>query len=184
MAGRCGERALNPRTFPPADYLEECFLYDECSGKLFWKRRPRKHFVNENAFAVWNSRFAGKEALYVDAHGYGIVRLDGVNRKVHRVIWKLKTGEEPPVTIDHADRNKTNNRWKNIRAATYSQNNMNKALPLPRSGHHGVYRQNGRWSAGISTPKGPVSIGVFTTKEEAVRARKAKVAELYGEFAK
>ena len=75
----------------------------------------------------------------------------GVNRKqypCHRVIWAWVTGEWPTDLVDHKDLDKINNRWKNLREATFSQNRAN-ILPYKnnKSGFKGIswYKPANKW---------------------------------------
>jgi len=158
---------------PPQDELEKLFRYDGETGKLFWKKRPRPRFTTDGAHKSWNIRFADKEAFTTLCNGH----LRGIYQKqnyyAHRVIWKLKTGDEPP-EIDHIDGNPTNNAWKNLRAANRAINNRN----VPRradnsSGVTGVTSRGDRWIAQIMARGQVRHLGVYATKEEAAAARKA-----------
>jgi hypothetical protein len=102
----------------------------------------------------------------------------------HRVIWKMITGEEPPRIIDHSDRDKGNNRWSNLRAATPAQNGANRERALPPSGFYGVHKHKNKnkWVAQAGG-KGTRYIGIFDSPEEANAAREKAMREIYGEFA-
>ena len=168
---------MKPRKLPSLEYLRECFLYDEHSGKLFWKNRPRKHFASIREWKRWNTRYAGGEAFpETTKHGHKRGRLDGKTLLAHRVVWKVVVGSEPPDVIDHKDRDEANNRWQNLRETTHAQNAVNRGVS-------GVHSQCGRWRARATLPGGKrVHIGYFGTREEAMAARKAKNLELHGEF--
>jgi hypothetical protein len=165
---------------PSQKYLRECFTVKR-NGKLFWKRsRPAEHFVNSNMHAIWKNRCAGKLAGV--AHlGYRDIGLDGKRYRAHRIIWKMVTGEEPPKILDHADRDKTNSRFKNLRAASSSQSACNKNLRKDNiSGLKGVYPHT--WVAQIATKGAHFYLGVFKSKEEAHAAYQTAARKLHGRF--
>lgn len=87
-------------------------------------------------------------------------------------------------TIDHVDRNPANNRWANLRPATYREQTWNQRVRRKNntSGFRGVIRSGGRWRAGISKDGVTHHLGVFDTLGEAVAAYEAKARELHGEF--
>ena len=172
------------RALPPLIYLKECFLYERETGKLYWKYRPKAHFVNSAVAQMWNTRFAGREAFCTSSRGYRAGHLDNAYCAAHRVIWKLVTGDEPPDIIDHVDRNKANNRWSNLRAATAPENCVNLERPVPPSGFSGVHKHKnkGKWVAQAGG-KGARYIGIFDSPEEASAARAKAMREIYGEFA-
>lgn len=101
----------------------------------------------------------------------------GVNRI--SMIWKLVTGEDPTAIIDHKDRDSRNNRWRNLREATKSQNNINSTVKL------GVTfdRARNKWQAYVKVRGKNRHLGRFDTKIEALTIRAKTARELYGEFA-
>ncbi|MEZ0081757.1 hypothetical protein ABIF72_004231 [Bradyrhizobium japonicum] len=72
---------------------------------------------------------------------------------VHRLVWKMVTGEEPVGYIDHIDGNRFNNAWANLRDVTHDQNMWNaKLFHNNTSGYRGVsfIQSHGMWRAAIS----------------------------------
>jgi hypothetical protein len=166
-----------PTVLPPHKFLKECFRYERSTGKVFWKKRPAKHFSSACEHKRWNTRYAGVEAFLQetkDGHLRG--GLEKVQYLAHRIIWKMVTGKEPPDIIDHKDRDEKNNRWKNLRSATTVKNCIN-------NDSDGVSVQRGRWRARITTGSQRVHVGYFASREEAVKARKQKNRALNGAFA-
>jgi hypothetical protein len=167
------------KLLPPREYLRACLDYDPATGVLTWKQRPREHFATTNAWAIWNSRFAGNLAGCHDDKGYLVVTLTH-RYKAHRVIWKWMTGEEPPETLDHKGRDPGNNRWSNLRPATTTEQNWNQG---DASSQRGVSRlPSGRYRAEISIDGTNRHLGTFDTPEEAAAAWKTAARELHGEF--
>lgn len=171
-----GKRA--PTKFlPPIEYLRECFAYDHETGVLTWKHRPEEHFASKAIWATWNRQNANRPAGLIDSLGYCVVHL-GRRYRVHRIIWKLMTGEEPPKTIDHRDRNSANNAWNNLRAATMSQQNFNAQMPVGMTGCRGVTKEkNGRYGARIKFDGVRRRLGSFDTIEEASAAYETAARE-------
>jgi hypothetical protein len=65
---------------------------------------------------------------WLTGDGYRTVRVDGKCYLLHRVIFLYTHGYLPDGlyrTVDHEDRDKSNNRPGNLRDVTKSQNNMN-----------------------------------------------------------
>lgn len=90
-------------------------------------------------------------------------------------------------SIDHIDGNGLNNRRSNLRAATASQNQANKAKQkTPTSSRFkGVAKTKaGRWRAEVTCQKVVYRLGTFQTEHEAASAYDAKAKELFGEYAK
>jgi len=84
--------------------------------------------------------------------GYITTSLYGNTVQIARIIWLLMTGEYPD-TIDHINRNRTDNRWDNLRSVSQSENNFNRKMKSTnRSGVTGVCRQSktGLWIAYFS----------------------------------
>ncbi len=173
------------RKLPPVKYLDECFLYEPLTGKLFWRNRPRKHFRTTATFKMWNGRWASKEAFHTGKRGYRTGSLDSSYCAAHRVIYKIMLRKEPPPVLDHRDRNTGNNRWKNIRPATKPQNGVNRAvLAANACGHTGVHKHKNknRWVAQLGVLRGKRYLGIFDSKEKAARVRNAAAKKHYGEF--
>ena len=98
---------------------------------------------------------------------------------VHRVVWKIVTGQDPNV-IDHINGDGTDNRWENLRSVTIAQNTLNRSLSSNnRSGVSGVCSVDGRWRATIRGGRNKIILGEYKTFEEAVAARKI-AEEKYG----
>ena len=166
------------KTLPSTKLLRECFRHERSTGKLFWRKRPLRHFKNPTWGKHWNCRWADKEAASVTSSGHLTVRLFNVAYKVHRVIWKLVKGIEPPPMLDHRDRKPNSNKDTNLRPTSYAQNTIN------RSKQAGLKRtRNGTWEARVHKDKKYIHLGTFRLKSEAVAARKRAASELHGEFA-
>jgi hypothetical protein len=105
----------------------------------------------------------------------------------HRIIWKVMTGNDPDVLVDHKDRNGQNNRWENLRAANDAENVRNAKLSSANtSGIKGVTfdKQTQRWLAQIVVNYRNIKVGRFDSLDDAAAAVAAKRLEVHGQFAR
>jgi HNH endonuclease len=124
----------------------------------------------------------GKIAGSLDNNGYVVIRIDRAIYKAHRLAWFYMTGAWPKTTIDHINLEPADNRWVNLREASFSQNNANRGPRGDcRSGVKGVTRSaNGkRWVAHAFNKY----IGTFDTIEQARDAYQEHAKQRHGEFA-
>lgn len=172
------------RQLPSTKYLRQCFTYAPMTGELRWKKRPRGHFSIKRIWALFNTRDAGTIAGCIVPDGYRDVGLCLAVWPAHRLIWKLVTGKEPPLTIDHIDGDRANNRWANLRPATKTRQSWNSGLRKNNtSGQRGVrFQANGKPYATITANGQRRHLGTFNTIEEASAAYEAAARELHGEF--
>jgi hypothetical protein len=170
---------------PAIAELRELFEYDPDTGILRWKVRPRHHFKNEGAWKAWNTRYAGSITGCSDKLGYLRTNIRGTPHLTHRLIWALHYGEWVDY-IDHENRVPGDNRIKNLRAATSSQNQHNLAASSHnKSGFKGVswHKATRKWRATIFVNWKQTYLGLFATAEEAYAAYCKAAAELHGDFA-
>lgn len=111
----------------------------------------------------------------------GYVRL-GIGNKVyhgHRLAFLYMTGEIPK-EIDHINRNRSDNRWCNLRPVTSTENSMNHPRRVDNTtGITGVsFVQNRYWTR-IQVNRKSITLGRFKTLEEAATARK-EAERFYG----
>src|SRR3990167_1291618 len=126
----------------------------------------------------WNQKKTKNKGTYV--MGW----INGKKISLHNFILNKKF-------IDHINMNGLDNRKKNLRLATASQQNMNKALQKNnKSGVRGVIFHpkvvNGKlysyWEASIAKDKKRIFLGCFIKKEDAIEARKLAEKMLFGKF--
>lgn len=160
------------KPLPSVETLKEIFDYNPETGLLVWKNRT-------------NSRnWAGKEAGTKHNQGYKKVTVYGETYLIHRIIWKLVTGNEAE-EIDHIDGVRANNKVENLRAVTAAENHKNTQKSSKNtSGVTGVLFENRTRKpvARIKVNGVTISLGTFDTFEAAVFARKA--AEIKYKFHK
>lgn len=151
------------------------FTYDPDTGLLWY----RDDYRCSGLTAAARSKPAGT----FDRHGYGKV---GVCQQViglHRVIWMMMYGAIPDgYTIDHRDRNPSNNRLDNLRLATRAEQQQNRSRVssgFPR----GVRARRGRWVGTVKANGETFNAGSFDTMEQAEEAVIELRTLLHGEFA-
>lgn len=166
---------------PSAKQVRDLFDYDAHTGIL--TRRVYRHGGK-------GPPIYGRLATTHDkSTGYLKCNVENRNWLAHRVIWLWVTGEWPTSNIDHDDTDKTNNRWKNLRVATQSQNIGNSKHRINNtSGYKGVFFCEGNktnpWRAVISAHGQTHHLGYFSDQMLAVAAYDHAAIRLFGEFAR
>jgi hypothetical protein len=161
------------KPLPPVEVLREHFHYDPDTGVVRrLKKSARRHVVGEEVGSAQSCR--GYRTYLTTQFQYQVVKL-------HRLAWKLHTGEEPPRKIDHANGDYSDNRWVNLRPCTPRLNAANWERPSQHL--RGTYlRSNGRWQASGSEEGRRVHLGTFGTMEEAHQAHVQWSLKTFGEF--
>ncbi|RBP03802.1 HNH endonuclease [Roseiarcus fermentans] len=155
------------------DRLREVLAYDPATGSWTW-------LVTNS-----NRARAGSLAGWA-ADGYVNIKVDGRVYRAHVLAWFYMTGSWPETHVDHRDRDRSNNRWRNLREATHSQNLSNcKVRKDNASGARGVSWDvgHGKWRAYGNVDGKRHNIGYFEKKDDAVAARRRWAESSFGEFA-
>jgi hypothetical protein len=143
------------------DYLKELLSYDPASGLFAWK-------VDQG------SAKAGSVAATKATNGYLVVMVDKKYQSLHRLAFAFM-GREVPDCVDHINGNRTDNRWKNLRAATAIENARNQRLHRTNStGLPGVtWDQRSRWRAYGYLSGRYLALGRYQSLLDAAAARKS-----------
>ena len=92
----------------------------------------------------------------------------------HRLAFLYMTGKLPHKVVDHIDRNKTNNKWENLRSVTQAENGRNTNLRKDNSsGVKGVWysKRDNLWYARCWLKGKAIKLGSYKVKEDAIQAR-------------
>lgn len=143
--------------------LNEMFSYDQSSGALI--RKPGGRGVK-----------AGSTVGFSNSSGYRYVYVSGKYRGEHCVIWEMHHGEIPDgMEIDHINSVRSDNRIENLRLVSHTENM--KKLMMYRNNTSGItgvsiHKQSGKWQATIRFQGKKRFLGLFTSVEDAIKARK------------
>jgi len=169
------------------EYIRKILAYDPETGNLVWLRRELRAGF-ERIDKGWNKRFAGcPVAFRRHRHGHGQIEIHCKNFMLHRVAWVHYYGEWPRGHLDHINGDPSDNRIRNLREATQSQNMMNAAIRSDnRSGVKGVSwsKKEMRWYAYINKNKKMISLGRYESLEDAIVARLNGEKIYHGDFAR
>jgi hypothetical protein len=155
--------------------LRELLRYDPRTGKFRWRVRKRS---NHNPGDIAGCRVRSD---------FWCIHINGRRYQAHQLAWLYMKGAWGRPVIDHRDGNSLNNRWRNLRLTTRSNNAANRRrLRSNTSGFKGVVfnRQRGNWKAQITKEGRRYYLGSYATAEKAHAAYVAKARELFGEFAR
>lgn len=169
-------------TLPSADYLWKLFHYDPDTGSLTWKQRETADFKTIYAYRAHLLR-VGTEAGSKSPRNPKQVLVNGRLWLAHRLIFKMMTGRDTELVIDHANGNPRDNRWSNLREATRSQNAQNskrrKTNSLDAKGI--APKRMARGMAYQVTVNGRY-IGIYDSLHDAKIARDVAAKILHGDF--
>ena len=128
---------------------------------------------------------------YISSRGYKMFNFRPTPRSnktgilSHRVIFYIRNGYLPKC-VDHANHDKLDNSSSNLRAATLSQNQMNRRSSKRSSSKYlGVSwnKSHEKWTSQISIEGESKYLGYYTSETEAAQAYNTAAAKHFGEFA-
>lgn len=127
------------------------------------------------------SGYRWKALVTKTGHTYAFRLEKGQAILMHREILAAPVG----LQVDHEDGDGLNNRRKNIRLATPTQNQANRGMDRRNKLQlKGVYTAKGRFRASIKPDGRTIHLGSYATPEEASAAYQGAAKVLWGEFAK
>lgn len=145
--------------------LKRLLAYNAKTGEFRWRESR-------------GGRRKGDLAGSLDDKGYRVIRLNRVLYRAHRLVWLLHTGELPEI-VDHINHERDDNRFKNLRAVTTSENNANMDMRSDnKSGFKGVSFHKGskRWVAKLQGK----TLGYFNSPEQAAECYQAAARQQFG----
>jgi len=163
------------------EYLKSILYYDPLTGDFVWTRSSKNNQHEAGTIAGYTPTYGGSE-------GYVMIGIDGEHYRAHRLAFLYITGTIP-AHVDHEDRNRSNNKWDNLRCADKQSNAANVGIRSDNtSGYKGVsYRSDKnrtkKWRAHIYKNGKQIVLGTYHTKIEAAKAHDEAAIILFGEFA-
>lgn len=179
---------------------------DPASPKRRWVRKPvpedrRVRVSGELAHIPLTRGFVAvidaADAHLVEGHTWRCISSAGHNYAARSVkhkdhveiiyLHRLLTDAPAGMTVDHRDNDGLNNRRKNLRLATTSQNGMNAGPQKNNTtGFKGVSLvvRNGKYAAVIIADRKHYNLGHFPTPQEAHAAYQGAAKVLHGKFAR
>lgn len=163
------------------DVARQLLDYDPVTGIFVWRARDENIPGNKS----WNARLEGKAAGAIKrSTGYVVIAVFNRGYLAHRLAFLLMTGEWPEENVDHVNGIRSDNRWANLRPATYQQNAWNT------QGYGALRRKGVSWHARDRKYQALIrvhgrnrSLGYFETADEAEAAYNAEAERLRGEYA-
>lgn len=154
--------------------LRRLLEYDPATGIFRWLVDGRNQYQN-----------MGEVAGCLCTDGRVRIGIGGKQYLASRVAVLYMTGRWPIALVDHKNRNTADNRWRNLRQATCSQNIANSKMKNSnRLGFKGVVFCSGSYRARIKVNYRSVHLGRFNTAEKAHAAYVAAAKKYFGDFAR
>jgi hypothetical protein len=158
------------KPLPTPEKLWDLFALNPLTGKLFWRSNPSNSCAPDGLVG------------HTDKRGYIQLSIKRQKYLAHRIIRAWVDGKDPGETeLDHADRNKCNNQPWNIRACTYSQNQVN--VTHVKGYCRQIIGKKVKYVTRIMVNKQSIFLGHFGTAEEARTCYIEAKRRLFGEFA-
>jgi hypothetical protein len=105
----------------------------------------------------------------------------GDNILLHRFIMNCSNNK----VVDHINKDKLDNRKNNLRICEQTHNLMNSKISKDnKSGYKGVgfHKPSKKWRARITVDKKTIYLGLFNSKEDAIKARREAEIKYFGEY--
>jgi hypothetical protein len=151
------------------------------TGECHWKvANSNRVKVGDRAGTIWKDPYV--EGLY-----YRYITIDRKRYLEHIIIWFFVHNKWPSRDLDHRNRNGLDNRIKNLRLATGTQNGGNTIIPKNNtSGRKGVYwnKKRKKWIANIGYKRKYFSSKGYDNREEAYQWYCNMHKKLFKEFSR
>ena len=128
---------------------------------------------------IWNVSKSGNNGIgsvagNISSQGYRVITVNGKEYRAARLAFLYMEGYFPEYEVDHVNRNKSDDMWKNLKHVSHSCNMKNRGVMRNnKSGIPGVqlYKADGTWAVVISSNKKRFFCGYFQSFKDAVVAR-------------
>lgn len=151
--------------------LQQLLRYDPETGVWTW-------LVARN----WRTKAGDTAGCVNKSDGRLYLKINSTRYSASRLAWFYMTGRLPKKDVDHHDGDKRNNRWRNLRIATRTQNAGNSRGRVALKGVTQV--RTGKYTAQIQKKMRKKHLGTFDTAEEAHAAYVFAAQKMYGRFAR
>lgn len=140
--------------------LKELVNYDPNTG-IFTVAKNRK-----------GSRNKVGDVLGSNSNGYIEMQLDAKRYYAHRLAHLFMTGILPIDSVDHINRDKSDNRFVNLRIVSHIQNMQNDIKPRSHGSLkcRGIYKYKNQFRAKIVCNSKQIHLGTFASMQEASNA--------------
>lgn len=171
------------------NWFAERISYCPETGAFTWKTRNR----GTRGDAIFNAKFAGKEAGSIGKSGYRFITFHYDDRDIpvpaQRLAMAFILGRLLVSTehVDHENLDKADNRKKNLRVTKHEGNAQNRGPQANNtSGFKGVFysKPSRKWFSQIRASGAVHYLGLFEDPTDAAKAYDAAAIKLHGEFAK
>ncbi len=147
------------------------FSYDPKTGLLKWRVRTSIRVV------------VGQVAGTPTEDGRRYVGYLGKRYLTSRVVWLMNTGAWPRAQLDHINRNPSDDRFENLRAATHTENCWNATVRNDSTtGIKGIMKCRDKFQARIQFNKKKIHLGTFDSAEAASAVYQEAARKFHGEF--
>lgn len=147
--------------------------YDPDTGLFTWKT-PGK------------ARQMGRVLGTNDGEGWLQLQYQQKKVRLNVLAYFYMTGQWPDGLVDHINKDKTDNRWENLRVVTASQSQMNRGMHVTnKSGYKNISRKKNKdlWVVQIYKDRKKVVEKCFKHIDEAVAYRDEMLPLIHGEHA-
>ena len=175
MVGQENFIKMKARPLPPLEELKEFLDYNPDTGIFTWIKQTARNIK------------VGQKAGTKQSKGYIQISFKGHVYFAHRLAYYMYHGVDPLENlVDHKHKPNSNNEIKNLRLASDSQNQMHRVNLSSNntSGVVGVHwdKKSKKWRAQIRVNRVYKHLGLFTNKEDAIKARKEAEIKYFGDF--
>lgn len=156
-------------------------------SELTWQQLFRYWFYYDSETGLLYKRNTKNVSIgYKNPKGYIQFTFKSQTFLVHRIIWIYTYGDIPEnIEIDHINGNRSDNKIENLRLATKSENIQNSKIRkdnISKVKGIGWHEQSQKWQARITLNHSRITLGLFSSIEEAKRVIETERKRLHGIF--